>query len=200
MLSLLSYCENELIIKKSRFLAEAFPITKADEARQILKEQREKHKGARHVVHAFIVGSNGEIQGSSDDGEPKGTAGHPSLAVLQYQKATNIMLTTTRWFGGILLGTGGLVRAYTESAKELLALATLQEIKRKICFSIKCTYPQSNQLRYLLETKDIAILSAEYGESVIFSVSVLEENEKHLISSIEENIRGVLIKKLDVIK
>ncbi len=195
MLSLTAYAQTELIVKKSLFLAEAFPIEKAEDAKKILKEQRVKHKGARHVVSAFIVGNKGEVQGSSDDGEPKGTAGRPTLAVLQHKNTTNIMLTTTRWFGGILLGRGGLVRAYTESAQNVVQLATFEERKSKSSFKLKCAYSESNIVSFLLEQNNASIINIEYGEEVVFCFSILETDEDALILLMKERMQNISIEK-----
>ena len=98
----------ELIIKGSRFLSEVFIIQNQAEVRTIIKEQKNKYSDATHVCHAFISGKNAEVMGMSDDGEPGGTAGRPMLDVLKGRPVTNILVTVTRWFGGTLLGTGGL--------------------------------------------------------------------------------------------
>ena len=193
MLSLVSYCKNEIIIKKSRFLAEGFPITQSEIVRQILKEQKEKHAGARHVVHAFIIGNKGEVQGASDDGEPKGTAGRPALSVLQHSSVTNIMVTITRWFGGILLGTGGLVKAYQDSTKSLLNIASLQEIKTYASFKAKTDYKNADLLLFLLEKNGASITKKDFAEGVYYSFEVLEENKTALLSLIKERIKAVTI-------
>lgn len=193
MLSLVSYCKNEITIKKSRFLAEGFPITQSDATRQILKNQKERHTGARHVVHAFIIGNKGEVQGASDDGEPKGTAGRPSLAILQHSRVTNIMVTITRWFGGIILGTGGLVKAYQDSTKSLLSIASLKEIRMYASFKAKTDYKDADQLCFLLEKNGALITKKDYIEGVCYSFEVLEENKTALLSLIKERIGTVTI-------
>ena len=111
---------SEIIIKGSRFLAESFIISSQNQVREILKSQKQKYSDSTHVVHAFIAGKNGEIMGMSDDGEPSGTAGRPMLDVLKGRNCTNLMITVTRWFGGTLLGTGGLVHAYGDCTKSVL--------------------------------------------------------------------------------
>ena len=118
------YISTELIIKNSRFLNELFPCSEQSEARGIIKAQKQKYADATHVVHAFVLGLSGEVLGMSDDGEPSGTAGHPALDVLKGKNCTNLVLTITRWFGGTLLGTGGLVKAYGDCAKSVLQAAT----------------------------------------------------------------------------
>lgn len=193
MLSLVAYCKNEITIKKSRFLTEGFPITQSEEVKQILKAQREKHADARHVVHAFIVGNKGEVQGASDDGEPKGTAGRPALAILKHASVTNIMVTITRWFGGILLGTGGLVKAYQDSTKSLLNIASLKEIKTYASFKATTSYKDSTPLLLLLEKHGALITKKDYTEGVCYSFEMLEENKTALLSLIKERIRAVTI-------
>ena len=112
------YVSFEEKIKNSLFLSEIFPCESQNQARQILKEQKEKYQDATHVCHAFVCGLGKEIMGMSDDGEPSGTAGRPMLDVVKGRDVTNLILTVTRWFGGTLLGTGGLVKAYGDGAKK----------------------------------------------------------------------------------
>lgn len=166
---LIRYTSSEFIVKNSRFLAEIFPINSASEARDMLKRQKEKYEDARHVVHAFIAGENGEVLGCSDDGEPSGTAGRPALAVLKGSGITNIMLTITRWFGGTLLGTGGLVRAYSDSTRLVLSQAITEELIKKIAFKFKCSYSEWESLKRNLEEFSVELLSTDYCESVEIS-------------------------------
>ena len=117
---LTEYISFEENIKGSRFLSELFPCTSQSDARELIKTQKAKYADATHVVHAFIIGQNAEIMGMSDDGEPSGTAGRPTLDVLKGSGCTNLIITITRWFGGTLLGTGGLVKAYSGGAKKVM--------------------------------------------------------------------------------
>ena len=119
--------EAELMIKGSRFLAELTPVESHAEARETLKAFKQKYADATHVCHAFVAGLGREIMGMSDDGEPSGTAGRPMLDVVKGRNVTNLLLTVTRWFGGTLLGTGGLVKAYGDSAKLVLDNAFEEE-------------------------------------------------------------------------
>ena len=117
------YINYEETIKGSRFLSELFPCDSQAGARELVKAQKAKYADATHVVHAFVIGPGAEVMGMSDDGEPSGTAGRPALDVLRGHACTNTVLTITRWFGGTLLGTGGLVKAYGNGAKGVLAAA-----------------------------------------------------------------------------
>ena len=110
----------EITVKKSVFRADVFYTEQAQTARDIVKQQKERYRDARHVVHAFAVGETVAILGCRDDGEPAGTAGQPVLSVVKGSGITNMLITVTRWFGGILLGTGGLVKAYASAAKTAL--------------------------------------------------------------------------------
>lgn len=145
----------EETIKGSRFLSELIPCESQAQAREIIKAQKTKYSDATHVVHAFITGSGAEVMGMSDDGEPSGTAGRPTLDVLKGRNLTNVILTITRWFGGTLLGTGGLVKAYGNGAKGVLDVAATQnafeELVSKSPFSFQTDYTFYNQIKTLME-------------------------------------------------
>jgi hypothetical protein len=192
MYVLSSYCKNEIIIKKSRFLSEGFFVDSPEYAREILKKQKQKYKDARHVVHAFIIGKEKSILGSSDDGEPKGTAGKPALLVLQHSPVTNIIITITRWFGGILLGTGGLVKAYTDSAKGLLGVATLKELKTEKCLKIVCSYSEASLIKKTIENGNAEILNEIYTQNVEYLIRISEENIKALVEYIHSSTRAFI--------
>ncbi len=115
--TILKYGEVEEIINKSRFIGYSKPVDSEEEAIEFIEEIRKKHKDANHNVPAYLIGENNEIQRYSDDGEPSGTAGVPILDILKKEELKNIVIVVTRYFGGIKLGTGGLVRAYTSAAK-----------------------------------------------------------------------------------
>jgi uncharacterized YigZ family protein len=119
----------EFVVKKSRFIAIAEPISHQDDVKNLIKEKRNLYPGSNHVVSAFFVNDDRSISGLSDDGEPHGTAGRPVYEVLKGSELTDILLTVTRYFGGIKLGTGGLVRAYGQAAKDVLdKLPTIEKI------------------------------------------------------------------------
>ncbi len=163
---LLEYASASLSVKNSDFLAEIFPITAQTEARNLLKSVKQKQYDASHVVHAFVLGSSGGILGSSDDGEPSGTAGKPVLTVLKNSGLTNVLLTVTRRFGGILLGTGGLVRAYTDSAKAVLAAAKTEEFIPKIAFTVFCSYPKYGQIKNRFAEFSAEVKCVDFKEEV----------------------------------
>lgn len=147
---LCAYAYAEITVKNSRFIAELFPVSDQKQAREKLREQKERYADAAHVVHAFIAGSGAEVMGMSDDGEPPGTAGRPVLDVLKGRRCTNLLLTVARYFGGTLLGTGGLVKAYGDAAKAVLAAAVFETLTAKSTFSCTVPYQLASQIkRYL---------------------------------------------------
>ena len=187
---LMQYASNELTVKNSRFLAEIFPINSAAEARELLKSQKGKYEDARHVVHAFIAGENGEVLGCSDDGEPSGTAGRPALAVLKGSGITNIMLTITRWFGGTILGTGGLVKAYSDSAKLVLQEASTEELIKKETFQFECSYAEWENLKRHLDEFSVEHLELCYEEKIRFRGQIPLKEKAPFEAFIENASKG----------
>lgn len=177
----------ELIIKGSRFLSEVFIIQNQTEVRTIIKEQKNKYSDATHVCHAFISGKNAEVMGMSDDGEPGGTAGRPMLDVLKGRSVTNILVTVTRWFGGTLLGTGGLVHAYGDSVKQVLDKLELVELIDKSSFSFKCDYAQYQVLKKLMQNYKLYDVTEDFGSVITVSgqiaVSLADDFKERIFDS-----------------
>ena len=173
MLVLTKTVQFEEIIKGSRFLSELIPCESQAQARDILKAQKEKYADATHVVHAFIVGKNGEVMGMSDDGEPSGTAGRPTLDVLKGRNCTNLIITITRWFGGTLLGTGGLVKAYGNGAKQVLEAAAAQnafeELIEKTNFIFSTDYSLYKLLKNNFVNYQLYNISEDFGTEITIS-------------------------------
>lgn len=173
MLVLTKPVQFEEIIKGSRFLSELIPCESQAQARDILKAQKEKYADATHVVHAFIVGKNGEVMGMSDDGEPSGTAGRPTLDVIKGRNCTNLIITITRWFGGTLLGTGGLVKAYGNGAKQVLEAAATQnafeELIEKTDFIFSTDYSLYKLLKNNFVNYQLYNISEDFGTEVTIS-------------------------------
>ncbi|MCI6810533.1 MAG: IMPACT family protein [Spirochaetia bacterium] len=173
MLVLTKPVQFEEIIKGSRFLSELIPCESQAQARDILKAQKEKYADATHVVHAFIVGKNGEVMGMSDDGEPSGTAGRPTLDVIKGRNCTNLIITITRWFGGTLLGTGGLVKAYGNGAKQVLEAAAAQnafeELIEKTDFIFSTDYSLYKLLKNNFVNYQLYNISEDFGTEVTIS-------------------------------
>lgn len=129
------------VIDKSRFIAHVFPVESREEADAFLAEIREKYKDATHNVPAMVIGDKSQIQWASDDGEPQGTSGAPMVQMLVKEGLTNLIVVVTRYFGGIKLGTGGLVRAYTSSAKLGLEAAGVCSVREMAELTVKIDYP-----------------------------------------------------------
>ena len=129
------------MIDKSRFIAHVFPVESREEADAFLAEIREKYKDATHNVPAMVIGDNSQIQWASDDGEPQGTSGAPMVQMMVKEGLTNLIVVVTRYFGGIKLGTGGLVRAYTSSAKLGLEAAGVCSVREMAELTVKIDYP-----------------------------------------------------------
>ena len=163
----------EETIKGSRFLSELFPCESQSQARDLVKAQKNKYPDATHVVHAFVIGPAAEILGMSDDGEPSGTAGRPTLDVLKGFGCTNILVTITRWFGGNLLGTGGLVKAYSGGAKQVLQKAQsdglFEELVEKRDFSFTCDYSLHKLIKINMEQFALYDVTEDFGEGVKIS-------------------------------
>ncbi len=157
---------DEIIEKKSRFIANVFPIKTEEEALAYLEQIRKKHYDARHNCFAYVIGENHECKRSSDDGEPSGTAGHPMLEVILGEEVHDVLVVVTRYFGGTLLGTGGLVRAYSAATKAGLAATTLIDRKKGQKISIETDYNGIGKLQYIMNQCDVTELEAEYGEAV----------------------------------
>ena len=183
-------CESaqaELIVKKSRFLAEVFPVHSQLEARSLLKAQKQTYAGASHVVHAFILGAAAEICGMSDDGEPSGTAGRPVLDVLKGFGCTDILLTVTRWFGGTLLGTGGLVKAYAEAAQLVLSRAQTEAFILRERFALNLSYEAYEHCKRVFKKFNVKDLTETFGERVhavgFIETALKEDFEKEIRDS-----------------
>ncbi len=156
----------ELIFKKSRFIAIAKQAKSLDEVKSLVQETKKEHPDANHVVHAAIVGNQGTIYSYSDDREPKNTAGRPAFEVLKGSGLTNIAILIVRYFGGTLLGTGGLVKAYGDSAKEVLKQIKSEELIKKSEFIVKTSYDRLTRTKQILEEFDCKI------EDEIFDVNI----------------------------
>ncbi len=188
--------QTETSIKNSRFIAQAFPCADQGEARKILKAQKEKYFDARHVVHAFVLGESAEIFGASDDGEPSGTAGRPALDVLKGSGLTNVLVTITRYFGGTLLGTGGLVKAYGGATKSVLEeaekIGATEVFIRRKSFSFECPYSSHKNLKRILQEFSICDLREEFSDAVCVSGKIAEEEFEKFFKEAAAATKGEL--------
>lgn len=190
---LTEYAEASIEVKKSKFLAEAFVVSSQAEARALLREQKAKYQDATHVVHAFISGLNAEVSGCSDDGEPSGTAGRPVLEVLKGRNCTNIMITVTRWFGGTLLGTGGLVKAYGDAVKAVLELCKTEEYIPKAQFKFDVPYPLYEQIKLILKQHSAEVSSEDFAENIHIEGIIPEADKEKLKTHILDFSNGKIV-------
>lgn len=179
--------ETVIIEKKSKFIATVYPVQTVEEADLYMQQLRKKYYDATHNCFAYQIGEHNEFQRSSDDGEPQGTAGKPILEVLKGEQIKNTLICVTRYFGGTLLGTGGLVRAYGKAAKEGLLAAGIIEKKHIRLFTLKMPYTLSGKVQYLLGEKGYVVRESIYLEDVTFIVEVLAHEEGAFTKWLEEN-------------
>lgn len=178
-------CE-EIVEKKSRFIANLIYIESEEEAQNKIKEIKKKYYDARHNCSAFVIGSKAQLTRSSDDGEPSGTAGRPMLEVLLGSEIRNIAVVVTRYFGGTLLGTGGLVRAYSGAVK--LALEQCETARQRfgIKLQIKTDYNYVGKIQYLLADRKIEMIDSVYAQDVEMTVIVPIEEYDRLCKDLTE--------------
>ena len=162
----------EIVEKKSKFISNIFYIESKEEADEILKQQRKKYHDARHHCYAYRILGENIIEKASDDGEPSGTAGAPMLNILVKQELVNVLVIVTRYFGGILLGTGGLTRAYSESTKKALENAEITKIKEGFLYRLVIKYSYLEKIKYFLKNNEIKIEREEYFEDVYLDIFV----------------------------
>lgn len=166
----------EITEKKSRFIAHVLPIETEIEAIEKIEEIKKKYWDARHNCFAFVVGQNNEIQRFSDDGEPQGTAGKPILEVLLNENIHNTLIVVTRYFGGTLLGTGGLVRAYSQSSKEGLKNANVCKVCEGVSFKLLVDYTCIGKIKYIMSQMGICDCEEEYGADVVLTIKLKKED------------------------
>lgn len=177
-----SICCVETEVKHSRFIATVYPCKTEQEATEFISAMRKKYWDAKHNVYAFSVRENGTKR-FSDDGEPHSTAGLPVMEVINHSGITDIAIVVTRYFGGILLGTGGLVRAYSEAARLALESAEIESILLAKQFKITCDYSDYDPLIKLLETFEVKILSTDFAQQVIIEAAVIADKYNNLFSA-----------------
>ena len=170
--TILNEGQAEMVEKKSRFIATVRPVQNEDEARNFIEEIKKRYWDARHNVFAYQIGERNEIQRFSDDGEPQGTAGMPILDVLKGEDIKNTAIVVTRYFGGTLLGTGGLVRAYGRTAKEGILNAGIADISLYNEFSIITDYNLSGKIQYEIMQNEYTLRDTIYSDKVEFVVFI----------------------------
>ena len=166
--------ESEFVEKRSRFIGYIKPVETEAEARAFVEEIKKRHYDARHNCWCYLLREGGVVR-YSDDGEPQGTAGQPMLGVFEKEGITDLVCVVTRYFGGILLGTGGLLRAYTKGAKDALDAAGVSVVRRWVRQLVPCTYTLYERLKQETERFGAVIEDTEYGADIVLTVLVPEE-------------------------
>lgn len=175
---------SEISVQKSRFIGYVCPCITEEDAQEYIRSIREKHRDARHHCYAYIIGENNGIMRYSDDGEPGGTAGMPIIDVLKKGKIVNCCVVVVRYFGGILLGTGGLVRAYTQSCKDAISAAGLVCMELSDCLRCRVTYQVWNQMQYLFLKKGFRLEEITYQDMIDFTVCARKRDTAAVTESI----------------
>lgn len=182
--------EGEITEKKSKFIATVRPVKTEEEALAFLEEMKKKYWDARHNCYVYSIGKNREYTRCSDDGEPSGTAGRPMLDVILGEDIYDVAVVVTRYFGGVLLGTGGLVRAYSKAVQEGLKNSTVIEKKYGYSLSVTTDYTGIGKLQYIAGERGLPILDSEYTDKVVLHLMVPSEEREAVEKEITEGLNG----------
>lgn len=183
----------EIIEKKSRFIAHVEKASTVEEAQAFIDRIKKEYWDARHNCSAFSVGTENPLTRSSDDGEPGGTAGKPILEVILGSGIRNIVIVVTRYFGGTLLGTGGLVRAYTDAAREGIRKSVIMERIPGIRIKMTIDYTDLGKIQYLLSGNGIHTLHTDYADKVVLDVLFPLEDKENLFKLFSESTSGRIL-------
>ncbi len=180
----------EIEEKKSRFIAYVKPVDTEEEAQAFIDEIKKKNWDARHNCAAAVIGKNNEYSRCNDDGEPAGTAGKPMLEVLIGEGVHNVVVVVTRYFGGVLLGTGGLVRAYQAAVKAGLAASKVAEKRQGVQMTLHTDYNGIGKIQYIMGSMGITCVDTRYTEAVEVDVVIPAEQEKEFVDKVTEGTAG----------
>lgn len=180
----------EIVEKKSRFIATVRNIETEEEALSVIADLKKQYWDASHNCYAFVAGRNQELQRCSDDGEPNGTAGRPMLEVLLREDIHNLVVVVTRYFGGILLGTGGLLRAYQKAVREGLANSTIIEKRAGQLLEVHTDYNGIGKIQYIAAQRNIFAAETEYTDKVLVKLMVPSEKLEEFKKAVTEGTSG----------
>lgn len=183
-----SAAQSEFTEKRSRFIGQVWPVSSEEEAQERIRSAKKKYHDARHNCWCYLL-KDGPVR-YSDDGEPQGTAGQPMLGVFQKEGVTNVCCVVTRYFGGILLGAGGLVRAYTQSAKDALDAAGISVVRRWVEVAVPCPYSFFERLKLELEAHGGVLGEVEYAADVTVHALLPEERAEAFSARLTELAAG----------
>lgn len=180
----------EIIIEKSKFIAYVDRAETREEAEQFIASVRAEHKSATHNVPAFVIGESGQLQWASDDGEPQGTSGIPVLNTITGRNLTNVVMVITRYFGGIKLGTGGLMRAYTGAARDVLDLAGICEVTDMLAIRVRVPYSSFDRIKRESEKLGASMEDMVYDDQVTFTLVVDPDQKEAIVLMIMDATQG----------
>lgn len=180
----------EIVEKKSRFIAHVASVASVEEAQEYIEKIRKQYWDARHNCFAFSIGEDNPVTRCSDDGEPGGTAGKPILEVIQGSGISNIVIVVTRYFGGTLLGTGGLVRAYTEASRVGIADAVIVEKIRGVRMKLQAEYTDLGKIQYILAQNQVITEQTDYTDKVAIRILLPQEDRSVLWDALREGTGG----------
>lgn len=195
MITLSKTGDSKLEIKKSIFIGRSFHISSPDEASEFLSAERKKYPDARHLCYAWVIGGENARQKTSDDGEPQGTAGQPLLELLTSNGFTDTLVCVTRYFGGTLLGTGGLRRAYSDSGRQALISGEPVNLVPALMWNESCSYPVFEMLSRKAAGSGWTIENISYSDKVSFNISVPQGSENEIVRFCMDLTGGQMVLK-----
>ena len=190
--TLMKRASDEFIVNKSRFIGHGAPVESEEEALAFLAEMRRTYADASHNCYAYIVGANMGVMRYSDDGEPGGTAGMPIIEVMKNRGVTNACVVVTRYFGGVLLGAGGLVRAYTQGAAAAVNACGVGVMHPTARYMMDVPYPLLNRVEYFFKSAPVAVEAKDFSDVITFTFLVKVSDEPTLIESLTQLSEGRL--------
>lgn len=199
MKTILENTSSEIVEKKSKFIANLYYVETLEDIQKILKDIKKKYYDARHNCYAYSIMTKDGIQNKmSDDGEPSGTAGAPMLNIITKNELTNVLIVVTRYFGGILLGTGGLVKAYSEATIKAIEKAKLVTEEKGYELEVTIQYSELEKFNYYCNKNKIFIINVEYDEKIKCRIETTKE-EKENINKLKDDL-NLKIEKIEIIK
>ncbi len=191
-LTIANASQTELVIKKSRFICSLQRISSEEDAQNFIKEVQAANRKANHNCFAYLVGNQDQVQRESDNGEPSGTAGVPILESLQMAKLHNVVAVVTRYFGGIKLGAGGLIRAYSNVTTEAVHRAGIVQRIKQLQIAVTASYRQHDALLYYLKEHQLAVSNEDYGVNVTTNVFINEATADDTIAQLQNRFNHQL--------
>ena len=188
--TLLTRASDEFIINKSRFIGYGAPAASEEEALGFLADVRSAHKDASHHCYAYIIGANMGVMRYSDDGEPGGTAGMPIIEVMKARQVTNACVVVVRYFGGVLLGAGGLTRAYSQGAATAVNAAGVGEVSPTRRYLMEVPYPMLGRVEYLLKSLPVIVEDKQFFDAIVMTLIVRARDDEAFLSAVTSGTDG----------